>query len=210
VTALAIVPDVREAKDSAFLEAGSSVYLLGITRRELGGSIYWKRRGVLGARPPRARPREHLGVYRFLHEAMAYGVRSAHDLSEGGLAVAAAEMAFGGGIGLFLDVGSVLLDAEGDEQDLVLRDDEVLFSESLGRILVEVDRGHEEEFTRYLRNLRVPLRKVGETLQEPVFVADGVTGDRLFELPLDDLEDAWRSPLAAGPLALAPQEGGRA
>jgi phosphoribosylformylglycinamidine synthase len=141
---------------------------------------------------------------------MAFGVRSAHDLSEGGLAVAAAEMAFGGGIGLFLDAGSVLLDADGDEQDRVLRDDELLFSESLGRLLVEVDRGHEEEFTRYLRNLRVPLRKVGETLQEPVFVADGVDGDRLFELPLAELEAAWRAPLAAGPLALAPQEKGGA
>ncbi len=197
VTALAIVPDVREIPDSAFTAPDRNVYLVGRTHKELGGSVYWKLAGKLGASAPRlGDPAPAIAKLRFLHETIGNGwVAAAHDLSEGGLAVAAAEMAFGGGVGLFLDVANV------DYDDDIERDDEVLFSESLGRLLVEPHPEHEDDFVNFLTRLNVPIRQVGRTVTEPVLVADGITGDRVLEITNADLERAWSTPLARGPLA---------
>lgn len=197
VTALAIVPDVAHVPDSAFVVEGAPVYLVGKTYRELGGSLYYKLHGGLGNAPPRARILENVGNLRFLSEAIQNGwVRAAHDPSEGGLAVAAAEMAFGGNLGITLDLAGA--DVEDD-----MRDDEVLFSESLGRVLVEVRPEHEQDFVRFLTSLQVPLRKIGITTSTPRYRAEGQMGDMLFDLALDELEEAWRTPLEHGPIAAA-------
>ncbi|MDP6423939.1 MAG: AIR synthase-related protein, partial [Planctomycetota bacterium] len=97
--------------------------------------------------------------------------------------------------GLFLDVANV------DYDDDIERDDEVLFSESLGRLLVEPHPEHEDDFVNFLTRLNVPIRQVGRTVTEPVLVADGITGDRVLEITNADLERAWSTPLARGPLA---------
>ena len=198
VTALAIVPDVECVPDSAFTAAGNSVYLVGRTYHELGGSVYYKLHAELGASVPRARAVDNIAQLRFLAEAIQQGlVASAHDLSEGGLAVAAAEMAFGSGVGLFLELGNMDLE-EGLE-----RDDAILFSESLGRMLVEVLPEHEEAFINWMHNVAVPARKVGETNTEARFTCDGFLGDRIIDVELTALEQAWRAPLEHGPLAAA-------
>jgi len=200
VTAMAPVTNVYQVPDSAFTEAGNDVYLLGLTRQELGGSVYLKRRGEYGDQVPRMHDPELLHrQYRCVHELIQQGaIRAAHDLSEGGLAVAAAEMAFGGELGLLLDLANVQA-TEG------MTDTEILYSESLGRILIEVTPDHSETLETLFRNNELPFAKVGEIRAGPVFQCDGIEGTQLIHQSLDDCERAWREPLAKGPLALAPR-----
>ncbi len=200
VTAMAPVTNVYQVPDSAFTEAGNLVYILGLTRDELGGSVFLKRRGEYGDQVPRVHDAElHHRQYRCLHELIELGaVRAAHDLSEGGLAVAAAEMAFGGELGLLLDLANVPA-TEG------MTDTRLLYSESLGRILIEVDPDHTETLEKLFTANDLPFAKVGEILDDPVLRCDGVEGTNLIHQSLEDCERAWREPLAQGPLALAPR-----
>jgi phosphoribosylformylglycinamidine synthase len=109
-------------------------------------------------------------------------VRSCHDLSEGGLAVAVAEMAFAGGIGADVDKHTS-------------GPDEVrLFAESPTRFLVEVRAQHAEPFRRLFDSL--PVIEIGKTVKEPRLRIAGANGEWLVWAPLQQLKDAWQKPLA--------------
>ena len=188
ITALGIVPDIRKAVTMDLKEAGNSLYIVGMTKTELGGSEYYHLHGELGASVPRLEPEKNIQTYGRIGEAMDAGfVRACHDLSEGGLGVAAAEMAFTGGLGLDMDVSAVPV-SQG------MRDDLLLFSESNGRLLVEVPG----EFTQAFEELMGDSvhAKIGRAKEEKTMtVRKGV--EVLFEIPLDDLIRAWKTPLEA-------------
>ncbi|RLI19366.1 phosphoribosylformylglycinamidine synthase subunit PurL, partial [Candidatus Bathyarchaeota archaeon] len=164
------------------------LYIIGVTKPELGGSEYYRLMGFLGASVPRLRPKETIKAYRRLLEAMDRGlVKACHDLSEGGLAVAAAEMAFTGWLGLEIDVDAV--PAEG-----VMRPDQLLFSESNGRLLVEVVEGRESEFEDLMADS--PNAKIGRVIdEENLIILSG--GEALMNLSLKELIEAWKTPLGA-------------
>jgi phosphoribosylformylglycinamidine synthase subunit PurSL len=132
ITALGIVPDVNATLTSDFKAAGNELVLVGDTFDELRGSHLDAVLGVdvAGTVPqpvPDAGPR-----YIAMHAAIAAGqIRSCHDLSEGGLAVAAVEMAMGGRLGAELDVSAVHPDPT-----------VALFSETCSRFLLEVEPDH--------------------------------------------------------------------
>jgi phosphoribosylformylglycinamidine synthase II len=188
VTALGIVPDVRKAVTMDLKSEGDGLYILGKTRPELGGSEYYGLHGFHGASVPRLEPREVINVYERLTSAIDAGlVRACHDLSEGGLAVAAAEMAFTGGLGVDLELDSVPNSGE-------TRGDTLLFSESNGRLLVEVEEGNVKSFEEAM---------AGSTFARLGIVTGGdgfrVTrgGRMLIDLPLEQLMGAWKTPLGA-------------
>ncbi len=140
ITGLGIVPDVRKAVTMELKESGNSLYLLGETKPELGGSEYFRLNGALGSSVPILEPVRTSKSYDKLTEAIDKGlVRACHDLSEGGLAVAAAEMAFTGDLGLEIDLQKVKTSSK-------MRHDYVLFSESNGRLLVEVKPDNNDLF----------------------------------------------------------------
>ena len=100
-----------------------------------------------------------------IHAAMAQGcVASCHDCAEGGIAVAAAEMAFAGRLGMTLDLAGIPCE-EG------LRDDEKLFAESNTRFIVEVRKGRERQFENALAG--IPCGKLGEVVEGTRFVVLG-------------------------------------
>ena len=155
VSALCVVPDVTRSVTMDLKAPGNPLYVLGETRDELGGSHFLMTRGEIGANVPQVRPEEAVATFRALEAAMDAGlVRSCHDLSEGGLAVALAECAFAGGIGAEADLGGVPRPPD------LARDDVVLFSETQSRFLVEVEapgfgRAAENRWTITDRNGRV-------------------------------------------------------
>src|SRR6185503_7166735 len=158
VTALGFVPDVGRCVTMDAKKAGNRVYLVGETRGELGGSLYHAldgRRGGTVPRPDLERaPRILAALFAEIREGR---VASCHDLSEGGLAVAAAEMAFGGGLGLALDLAKVPFAALPSGWDA---DAARLFSESCTRFLVEVAPEHAPLFERRFAGL--PCAAIGE------------------------------------------------
>jgi phosphoribosylformylglycinamidine synthase len=99
VSALAIVPDIDCCVTMDFKAEGETIFLVGEPREELGASAWSKRRGITGGIVPQPN-RDAPHTYRALHAAMQAGlVTACHDVSDGGLAVALAEMALASGIG---------------------------------------------------------------------------------------------------------------
>src|SRR5690606_22523276 len=90
---------------------GNTLYLVGVTRDELGGSHFCLVSGLEGGTSPKLDPAAAKKLYQAIHSSIQQGlVRACHDLSEGGLAVAVAEMAFAGGCGATVRLADVPTD----------------------------------------------------------------------------------------------------
>jgi phosphoribosylformylglycinamidine synthase len=127
-------------------------------------------------------------VFAAIHAAITAGlVRACHDLSEGGLAVAAAEMAFAGGVGADLDGVSAIPGAEGETDEVRL------FSESATRFLIEARPEHAAELGRVFAGL--PVVRVGKTLADPRLRVAGANGEWVIWVKLSELKEAWQKPL---------------
>ncbi|HEX6292879.1 MAG TPA: phosphoribosylformylglycinamidine synthase subunit PurL [Herpetosiphonaceae bacterium] len=187
ISALAVVPDVARTVTSDLKESGNLVYLVGRTRNELGGSHYLLLKDRLGTTVPRVDLIQARRTFRALHAAIKAGlIRSCHDLSEGGLAVAAAEMMIGGGLGLDLDLAAMIAD-EDCADDAVL-----LFSETPSRFLVEVRSADSAAFGDLMGGVEVRL--LGYISDEPVLRVEGLRGDAVLREPIAALKAAWQQP----------------
>ena len=187
VSAIAVVRDVRNSVTMDLKGRGNHLWILGGTYNELGGSHYLMLADELGANVPRVRPDEAVEVFRRVEKAIAKGlVLACHDLSEGGLAVAAAEMAFAGGLGVGMDLSLV------PAPDGTDRDDQLLFSESQSRFLVEVAPDREEEFATLVAG--IPAARLGDTNQTRRLLVKGVGGRIVVDEPIEDLREAFLAP----------------
>jgi phosphoribosylformylglycinamidine synthase len=187
ITCVAVAEDVRRLVSIDLKVPGSSLYVLGATRAELAGSIYDAVTLASGGHAP-APATEAPALYRKFHAAARAGlVRSAHDLSEGGLACALAESAFSGGVGAWVDLASLARDHD------VRSDVEALFSESGGRLLVEVEAQNVRAFEAALSGCA--FSRVGRTMREPRLTIRGLEGKVVLDVDLDRLKTAWRRPL---------------
>jgi phosphoribosylformylglycinamidine synthase len=185
ITAIGIVPDIRITVSIDVKAPGDSIYIVGKTYHELGGSEYYRLMGFLGKTVPKVRPTKARKVFRAVTRAIDLGLVSAcHDLSEGGLAVAAAEMAFSGGYGLELDLRPV--PAEG-----IARNDFLLFSESNSRFLVEVPSGCEEDFEKIMGG--VAHARIGKVTRGSRLYVYGLEGSVIVDAAVSDLMKAWKS-----------------
>lgn len=188
ITALAIVPDARQAVTMDLKSPGNRLVLVGGTSAELGGSTLEKSFGRRGSRPPRLNGERARRIFVEMHAAIRAGaVRSCHDLSDGGLLVAAAEMVLAGGVGARIDLRRVPADGA------PLTDVEAGFSESLTRFLLEVEPIRLAEIERRFQGL--PIRVIGETTADPSLEVIGTRGLSRLKLPAAALDAAWRPPL---------------
>jgi phosphoribosylformylglycinamidine synthase len=183
ISALGFVPDVRRAVTMDLKAGGDRLYIVGQTRAELGGSALYGLYDELGESVPAPVPAA-LDAMRALHRAMRQGsVRACHDLSEGGLAVAAAEMAMAGGIGLDLHLADMPRTGEvGDDAT-------ALFSETVGRFLVEVAEEDRGAFEATMRG--TPLACIGRTGGHAVSIS-GLEGGAAAAAGLASLKAAWQ------------------
>jgi phosphoribosylformylglycinamidine synthase len=139
VSVIGKIDDIRKALSSEFRVAGSEIYVLGSTREEMGGSEFYCLFGSIGNTPPQLKTEETIPLYRALSSATEEGLLlSAHDVSDGGLAVALAECCLGTKIGAEIDLDLVPRETEMEEA--------LLFSESAGRFVVSVSS---EKTTRF-------------------------------------------------------------
>ena len=191
ISAICVMPDIRDAVTMDAKGAGNAVYVVGNTYAELGGSHYFGLHGYVGNTAPAVRPSEGQLVMERLSGAIGAGlVRSCHDCSEGGIGVAAAEMAFAGGYGMRLQLDSV------PTGEAIAGDDLLLFSESNSRFLVEVVPGQQRDFEQYMEG--VPLGYLGQVSESPEFVITGREGQRVVDTSIGLLKSAWQVPLLFG------------
>ncbi|MGP0064743.1 MAG: phosphoribosylformylglycinamidine synthase subunit PurL [Isosphaeraceae bacterium] len=196
ISAIGIVPDVRSCVTMDLKEDGNLLYLLGMTRRELGGSLWSELHRQPGGRVPMVDVLRAPGLFKALHAAISDGlIRSCHDLSEGGLAVALAEMAMAGNLGA--DVSLAGIPHESDAAD----DFFLLFSESPTRFLLEVrpeDAGALEDRLAGLpvgRLGNVGHRVGGARATAPRLTVVGRDGSVVVEASVGDMKTAWQRPL---------------
>ena len=185
ITAIGIIPDVRKAVTVDLKRPGSYLLIVGLTRKELGGSEYYALRGVLGASVPKVdRSIAKKIVYLVTELIDRELILSCHDISDGGLAIAAAEMVISGRLGLEIDLSKVPYEGES-------RPDYIMFSESNTRFLIEVPEDKLEEVLTLLRD--VPHAVIGRVTREPRLV---IRYDNrvLVDLDVKDLDSAWRRP----------------
>ena len=174
---LGLLEDHRLRIPTAFPRAGLAIYQLGETFAELGGSEFAEAvLGVVAGHPPAL----DLHRERALHDLLYEGARndvlaSAHDCSDGGLAIALAEAAIGEGHGFAVTVGS----------DLPSHVE--LFSESASRVVVSVAPEHEEQLRELGTAHGVPMARLGET-GGPRAVFAG-----LFEIDVAELREAYET-----------------
>ncbi len=190
ITALGIVPDIRSTVSMDIKAPDNSVYIVGQTLKELGGSEYFKLRGFLGKTVPKVRPNQAGKIFKVITKAADLGlIETCHDLSEGGLAVAAAEMAFAGGYGMELDLRNVpCKDCN--------RNDFTLFSESNSRFLVEVSEEARENFKDLMKgNVYAEIGRVTKTSRLCIY---GLNGEVAVDASIDNLLTSWKRTLSNG------------
>jgi phosphoribosylformylglycinamidine synthase len=181
--------DVSRAVTMDLKQAGNLLFQVGTTHREMGGSHFGLVTGAAGGEVPKVDLTRAPQLFQRMHRAISSGlVRACHDLSEGGLAVAVAEMAFAGGLGAQLDLR--LLGAQSQiEEDAVL-----LFSESNTRFLIEVPAGQAAAVRELFAGL--PLVELGAVCAEQRLTIRGMTGATVVDVGTEELRSAWKSPLA--------------
>jgi len=193
ISAMGQTPDVRRCVTMDFKAPDNLIVLLGTTRTELGGSLWTETRGIEGGSVPAVDAKLGLAIFQALFQAIQRGlVRSCHDLSEGGLAVALAEMAFAGGIGAEVSLSETPRESDA-EADAAL-----LFSESQSRFLLEVEPQNFELLAEVLKGL--PFGRLGETKpagggEPPRLLIRGLDGSPVVDSSLAEMEETWKRPL---------------
>jgi len=183
-------PDVRFSATSDFKRAGDRIYLVGTSHQELGASeiAYMlnergEAAGIGGEVPQLLDPASNLNTYRQLSAAIHKGfVKTAHDCSEGGIAVALAEMCIGGRIGAEVDIDGT---GTGDVWGR-------LWGESLGRIIVAVPEANESDFLALMKGH--PTTILGTvTDASDLIITDGE--DHLLKSDVERMAEAWKGTL---------------
>ncbi len=188
ISAISIMADCRKAVSMDFKQAGNSIIVLGMTAKELGGSHYYEMVGAAGCQVPQVDPAAARALFLALHQAMEAGlVAACHDCSEGGLAVALAEMAFSGGLGA--DVSLTNLPRTKD----LVRSDLALFSESNSRFIVEVRPEHREVFAKIMQGSAMAV--IGQVHAAPRLSIRGFADELLIQEDIHALKASWQNTL---------------
>ncbi|MBS7643057.1 phosphoribosylformylglycinamidine synthase subunit PurL [Candidatus Bathyarchaeota archaeon] len=184
ITGVGIIPDIRKAVSIDVKKPGNLIYIVGKTYPELGGSEYYKLKGFIGKNVPKVRPQAK-GTMDSITAAIDAGyIEACHDISEGGIAVAAAEMASAGGYGMELYLRNI------PRQD-IKRNDFALFSESNSRFLIEVPKKYQENIQTLLK--KIPHSVVGRVKRDNSLVIYGLDERLIVDASLAELRDAWKS-----------------
>ncbi len=188
ISAMSLVDDIEKCVTMDAKKAGNLLFVVGRTHNELGGSHYYKLRGQLGANVPKLALELAPQIARKISQAIADGlVASCHDCSEGGLAVALAEMAFAGGLGIEAD-----LHALPTSKDCTAVETQ-LFSESNSRYVVEVQPQHYDAFAKLMLNL--PFGQIGKVTSGSKLVIRSEEGGNVIDAEIDILKQAWQKTL---------------
>ncbi len=195
ISAIGQVPDIRHCVTMDLKQPGNVLLLAGLTRDDMGGSLWMTSRGLQGGRVPQVDTGLARSVFRAVHRAITLGlIRSCHDLSDGGLAVALAEMVIAGELGAVVSLKNVPRDPGVD------RETALLFAETPSRFLLEVEPERVEEIqSLFAATGAAPLRPIGEVSSETParLTILGLDGSPLIVASLLNLKTAWKRPLSS-------------
>ncbi|MHA1730288.1 MAG: AIR synthase-related protein [Promethearchaeota archaeon] len=180
------LPDVRKAITMDVKNEGDLVYILGISKKELGASEYYDELGFIGISVPNVEPTNAITRYRLFYEASKEGlIQSAHDCSDGGIGVTLAETAFAGGLGLKIDLKNIPVEN-------IDRNDFLLFSETPSRLITTIRPTDQERFEKIFEGtVYACIGSVGGNN----LIITGLSGRTIINCPISDLKEAWQKTL---------------
>jgi len=187
VVCVGLIEDLSYITTMPFKLLGNYIGIVGYTRRELGGSeyYYWIHK-IAGGEPPKANVEDENKAINFVLRAIKQEIIvSAHDISNGGLAVAALEMAITGNLGFRINLEKVPSES--------MRIDELLFSESYARFLVEIRREKVEDFKNLVREINVPAAIIGRVMRNEKVEFYGFGENISYDLKT--VSDVWHKSL---------------
>ena len=188
ISAFSIVDDVNKCVTMDVKQPGNLLFVVGMTKNELGGSHYYRTKALLGANVPKTDLDVAARTAKQIHKAITNSlVASCHDCSEGGLAVAIAEMAFAGGFGVEADLRGLPKSPD------CVRLDSQLFSESNSRYILEVQPSNYDAFAKLMLNL--PFGQIGKVIEDKKLLIICQNQTTAIDLDLDVLKEAWQKPL---------------
>ena len=194
ISAVGVIDDAAQTIDMSLKTPGNLLYLVGTTRDELAGSHYAELMGDIldGTQLPQVNIEHAYTTMKALGEAIRQGmVRACHDLSEGGLAVAAAEMAIAGQLGVSLDLSYIPIEAMPDRPGDATKNSVRLFSESASRFIVEITPEQWGGFEKHMRFSGVTdVTYIGTVKNTDKFlVHEG--NDIVIDVDIKDLQQAF-------------------
>lgn len=197
ISAMGQVPDVGTCVTMDLKEAGNELFQVGLTGDHFAGSHFSMVNQLQGGKVPTVDPQRAKQTFAAMHQAISSGlVRSCHDMSEGGLAVAIAEMAFAGGLGAQVVTNEIGLEIpeEGDDADLDLNFlvAAMLFSESNTRFVVEIEPANVAAFESAMGD--VDVQRIGKVIEQPKLTIE-MASNVIVESDLTVLKSAWQGTL---------------
>ncbi len=193
ISSIGIIEDTRKKISMPLKREGNLIYIIGETFSELGGSHYAKFSLEAGGKAPNVDFKKAHMIFSKLSELLGKQkaeekiVAACHDCSEGGIAVALAEMAFASGLGAEIGLKNVPLGEK------ISRDDFILFSESNTRFIVEVEAERQREFEKAMKG--IAFAEIGKVTGTGKLVVNGLEKPAIINSGLDDLRSAWKSTL---------------
>ncbi len=186
ISAMGQIDAADQAVTMDLKQAGNTLYLIGVTKNELGGSHFALVNELHGGQVPTVDPEVARRTFAAVHAAIQSGaVAACHDLSEGGLATAAAEMAFAGGLGAEISLDAI----DATDGGAVAK----LFSESNTRFLVEVKANRIRDFEAALAT--IACTRIGQVTDvNRVTITN--QGRTAIDADIHELKQAWLQPLA--------------
>jgi phosphoribosylformylglycinamidine synthase len=192
-TITSMVPDIRKCVTMDAKHPGHIVYVVGVTRDELGGSEYFDMFGYTGKNVPQVRIDEVLPTYRAVSEAIDNELlASVHGVYRGGLGVHLAQVAFGGALGLEVDLNKVPCEN-------IKKNDKLLFSESAGRFIITLPPENITKFEEVLKKHGCTYFSVGTVTSEKTLVCYGLGPNKddsakvkVIDVSIEDLRSAWK------------------
>jgi len=182
--ATSIVSDTRKCVSLDAKIPGDVVYVLGMTRNELGGSAYYDRFGYIGLNVPKVNHEEAIPLYQALSRAVqAELVASLHGVYRGGLGVHLALVAMAGCLGMEIDLSQI-------PREGACRNDQILYSESPGRFIVTIAPGQRDAFEAIVAGCS--WAAIGQVTEKQNLTIRGLDGNILINLPVAALKRAWK------------------
>jgi phosphoribosylformylglycinamidine synthase subunit PurL len=189
-----ILEDVHKAVFPSFREPGCAVILLRASepgditdaKSEFGSSEYAKELlGTLWGFPPALELEREAALQKALVEMIGAGlVESAHDCSEGGIAVTLAESSFANGVGVRVNLAAQELPPEF-----------VLFGEDASRVIISCDQSHVPRIKQVADKYGLSAENIGETVSGQVEIR--MDGRVVISAPVSELRDPFEGALAA-------------
>jgi phosphoribosylformylglycinamidine synthase subunit PurSL len=188
VSSLAVIDDVKKAVTMDPKTKGDLVYILGLTKDELGASEYYDytEKGLTGSNVPEVNSKKALDLYRTFKKAIDEELlASSLSIVFGGLGVALAKKAISSQLGLEINLSSVPTNTE-------LRDDYLLFSETQSRFIVTINPANKEAFEKLFTEADHDFAEIGQVIEGPSLIIKN--GDKtIINSSIQDLDEAYKS-----------------